>query len=119
MSRENRNTTSGNKRKNQGTARNSQSRSALESRSGVHQRSRKNTKRKRRKQAPDYRLIALVLAALMFLAAGVFWVSRDKKNDSSPEVIATTETTEAELEKTVSVDGVLISGMSLERQKML
>ena len=117
MSRENQNTTSGNKRKNQGNARKSPGRSAAGNRSGIQQRSRKNTKRKRRKQAPDYRLIALIGVALMFIITGVLWVSKNKKTDSSPEVAATTETTEAELEKTVSVDGVSISGMSSAEAK--
>lgn len=117
MSRENQNTTSGNKRKNQGNARKSPGRSAAGNRSGIQQRSRKNTKRKRRKQAPDYRLIALIGVALMFIITGVLWVSKNKKTDSSPEVAATTETTEAELEKTVSVDGVPISGMSSAEAK--
>ena len=117
MSRENQNTTSGNKRKNQGNARKSPGRSAAGNRSGIQQRSRKNTKRKRRKQAPDYRLIALIGVALMFIITGVLWVSKNKKTDSSPEVAATTETTEAELEKTVSVDGVPINGMSSAEAK--
>lgn len=53
----------------------------------------------------------------MFIITGVLWVSKNKKTDSSPEVAATTETTEAELEKTVSVDGVPISGMSSAEAK--
>lgn len=56
----------------------------------------------------------------MFIITGILWVSKNKKEDSSPEVLATTETTEsteAELEKTVSVDGVSISGMSVSEAK--
>ena len=99
MSRENQNTTSGNKRKNQGNARKSPGRSAAGNRSGIQQRSRKNTKRKRRKQAPDYRLIALIGVALMFIITGVLWVSKNKKTDSSPEVAVTTRNNRSRIGK--------------------
>lgn len=117
MSRANQNRTSGNNRKSQGGARKSGGRYAQESRYGAQQRTRKNTRRRRKKQAPDYRIIALVGVALMFIITGVLWVSKNKQTDSSPEVAATTETTEAELEKTVTVDGVSINGMSSAEAK--
>ena len=92
---------SGGVRRNRRSSQSSRSGSSYGYRSGSH----------RRKQGPDYRLIAIVGVILIVLIACIVFVVQATKSggaaDASQESV-----TETAMEKPVTVDGVVITGMS-------
>lgn len=83
-------------------------------RASAAQRARRNTKR-RRKPTYDYKMIAIVGVVLILVITGVVYGAKHFKGKEAPDV--TTEETESELQKEVSVDGVVITGLSREDAK--
>lgn len=69
-----------------------------------------------RKNGPDYGKIAIVGVVLLILIACVVFIVRLSGKDRSDEAVQET-TLEAEMEQEVTVDGVTITGMSMEQAK--
>lgn len=89
--------------------------------SGVHSPRRSG---KRRRSSPNYQLIAVAgVVLILAIAAVAYGMQHSKKTDIEPQsseergIELTTKEPETELEKTVSVDGIEITGMSREEAK--
>ncbi|MCI9147708.1 MAG: vanomycin resistance protein VanB [Hungatella sp.] len=74
---------------------------------------------RRRKPAPDYRVIAVVgVVLILAIAAVVYGMQHNRKTNADPQSTeaATTEP-ETQLEKKVTVDGIEITGMSRDEAR--
>ncbi len=71
---------------------------------------------RRRRQSPDYRIIAVAgVVLILAIAAVVYGMKHSKKTDADAKTTeAVTTEPETELEKKVTVDGIEITGMSRE-----
>ena len=74
---------------------------------------------RRRRQSPDYRVIAIAgVVLILAIAAVVYGMKHTKKTDADPKTTEAVITEpETELEKKVTVDGIEITGMSREEAK--
>ena len=70
----------------------------------------------RRKKGPDYRLIAIIGVVLILLIACIVFVVKATKN-SGAEDASQESVTETAIEMPVTVDGVVITGMSRDEAK--
>lgn len=74
---------------------------------------------RRRKHSPDYRIIAVAgVVLILAIAAVVYGMQHSKKTDADAKTTeAVTTEPETELEKTVTVDGIEITGMSRDEAR--
>lgn len=80
---------------------------------------RARIRRRKKQQAPDYKMIAMIGVILILVIAGAVFAIQYGKGKK--DAVATTSESETELQKAVSVDGISITGMSKEvaRTKLL
>jgi len=74
---------------------------------------------RRRKQSPDYRIIAVAgVVLILAIAAVAYGMQHSKKTDADAQgTEAVTTEPETELEKKVAVDGIEITGMSRDKAR--